>query len=142
MRIDRLSNNKRTPGFGVLLFASRFQLRAFLSMGGHRNRTHRFCSFSSSTAHPEQCSVHIVWSIEHIQSTGWDSCPYFLLWQGLRGSNPRLWFWRPAYYHCTKPPYKENQSYLVSLCMVCFLHFLQNFFISRRSFNFFLFFVE
>ena len=63
-------------------------------------------------------------------------------WQGLRGSNPRLWFWRPAYYHCTKPPYKENQSYLVSLCMVCFLHFLQNFLISSRSFNFFLFFVE
>jgi len=31
---------------------------------------------------------------------------------------------------------------LVSLCMVCFLHFLQNFLISSRSFNFFLFFVE
>ena len=50
-------------------------------MGGYRNRTHRLCSFGSSTAHPEQCSIHIVWPIKHIQSTGWDSCPYFLLWQ-------------------------------------------------------------
>ena len=80
-------------------------IKGSLSMGGHRNRTHRLYFLRSSTAYPEQCFVHIVWPIEHIQSTGWDSCPYFLLWQGLKESNLRPRFWRPMLYHLTKPPH-------------------------------------
>ncbi len=28
----------------------------------------------------------------------------FTSWQGWRESNPRPWFWRPIFYHCTTPP--------------------------------------
>jgi hypothetical protein len=35
----------------------------------------------------------------------------------------------------------ENSNYFTSLCAVCFLHELQNFFVSKRSECFFLFFV-
>lgn len=28
---------------------------------------------------------------------------YVIYWQGWQELNPRLWFWRPSYYHCTTP---------------------------------------
>lgn len=62
---------------------------------------------------------------------------------GMRESNPRQRFWRPLYCHYTNPalasPAARLTDYFISLCIVCFLHFLQNFFISNFSLSFFLF---
>lgn len=42
--------------------------------------------------------------------------PVILSWQGRKESDPRFWFWRPKYYHCTTPPRGQTILVFASLC--------------------------